>query len=127
MKITTNYAAQIWIGFKLGYDKLPYDYNSKDIYRRLKNEIREYVDANPVGVTVTKTQFIYPGGDEYGAVIGLINYARFPKTEAEIKAIALELGAILMKKFEQYRISVTFDAYSLNGSILLENDELKEK
>jgi hypothetical protein len=35
-------------------------------------------------VTVTPTKFIYTGGEETGAVIGLVNYPRFPKTPGAI-------------------------------------------
>lgn len=42
-------------------------------------------------VTVMATSFIYTGGEERGVLVRLINYPRFPTTDAEItdKALAL--------------------------------------
>jgi hypothetical protein len=39
-------------------------------------------------VTVTPTEYVYTGGREAGAIIGLINYPRFPKTPADIDSEA---------------------------------------
>lgn len=35
-------------------------------------------------VTVTETEYIYTGGREYGAIIGLTDYPRFPSSREEI-------------------------------------------
>ncbi|WP_422383299.1 hypothetical protein [Roseibium album] len=43
-------------------------------------------------VTVTKTSFIYTGGEQSGVLVRLINYPRFPATPAEIEAKAIELA-----------------------------------
>jgi len=48
-------------------------------------------------VTVDPTKFIYTGGEETGAVIGLVNYPRFPKDEAEIRVDATELALMLIE------------------------------
>jgi len=47
-------------------------------------------------VTVQPTDFIYTAGEESGAVIGLINYARFPSSPDEIKQKAETLAHRLM-------------------------------
>lgn len=48
-------------------------------------------------VTVDLTKFIYTGGEETGAVIGLVNYPRFPKDEVEIRVDATELALMLIE------------------------------
>lgn len=47
-------------------------------------------------VTVLETQFIYTAGEESGAIVGLINYARFPSSREEINKNAEELAHRLM-------------------------------
>lgn len=47
-------------------------------------------------VTVTPTNFIYTGGSETGAVIGLINYARLPLENAVLDERAMELAKYLL-------------------------------
>lgn len=48
-----------------------------------KQIIREHCHANGLCVTIEPTLFIYTGGEEFGYVVGLLNYPRFP-TDAEI-------------------------------------------
>lgn len=47
-------------------------------------------------VTVTPTKYIYTHGEESGAIIGLINYPRFPSTPDQIEEKAEELGIRIM-------------------------------
>ena len=47
-------------------------------------------------VTVTPTRFIYAGGEETGAEIGLLNYPRFPADPAEINYKARHLANLLL-------------------------------
>lgn len=47
-------------------------------------------------VTVTPTIYLFTGGQESGAMIGLINYPRFPKEPAEIRLLARALAIDLM-------------------------------
>lgn len=53
---------------------------------------REYCTEVGLCVTVTPTKYIYQGGEEVGAEIGLINYPRFPKASEEIKQTAFKLA-----------------------------------
>jgi len=48
-------------------------------------------------VTITPTEFIFTGGSEAGAAIGLINYPRFPSSVSEIKSNARLLAILLME------------------------------
>jgi len=57
-------------------------------------------------VTVTPTNYIYTGGEQTGAIIGLINYARFPMTEEFIEESMIELGGKIMISLHQLSFSV---------------------
>jgi len=48
-------------------------------------------------VTVTPTKFIYTGGQEDGAEVGLVNYPRFPSTPEAIRTKASFLALKLME------------------------------
>jgi hypothetical protein len=52
-------------------------------------------------VTVTPTNYIYSGGQESGAIIGLLNYPRFPKHESDIVEVAKELAGRLLDELAQ--------------------------
>lgn len=58
-------------------------------------------------VTVTPTTFIYTGGAESGAAVGLINYARFPSDPESINGHAQSLARLLMSDCCQRSCSVT--------------------
>lgn len=49
-----------------------------------KQAIRAACLPGGLCVTIESTLFIYAGGEEQGFVIGLVNYPRFPATEAVI-------------------------------------------
>ncbi len=57
-------------------------------------------------VTVTPTTYIYTGGEEEGVIIGSINYPRFPKHPAKIKAIAIKLALEVMKECCQQSFTI---------------------
>ena len=57
-------------------------------------------------VTVTQTEYIYTGGLEKGAIIGIINYPRFAKTNEEILSTATELANILLKECSQHSYTI---------------------
>lgn len=74
-------------------------------------------------VTVTPTNYIFTGGSETGACIGLINYARFPRLAPEITSLALDLARLLLEKCCQRSCSiVTPDEthYLENSTILVQ-------
>jgi hypothetical protein len=72
----------------------------------IKGLCQEYVNRVGLCVTVTPTDFIYTNGYEPGAVIGLINYPRFPMLSDVIKKHALVLGELLLYKLDQYVVSI---------------------
>lgn len=57
-------------------------------------------------VTVEPTKFIYTGGEENGAVIGLINYPRFPKDPIEIKRTSINLANRLLLATFQHSVLI---------------------
>lgn len=56
-----------------------------------KQVAREYCLKAGLCVTIDPTLFIYTGGEESGYVVGLLNYPRFPTTEAALEEKAEEL------------------------------------
>jgi hypothetical protein len=53
-------------------------------------------------VTVTPTTYIYTGGEESGYVVGLNNYPRFPVTQIDLEARALDLMERLLAGTHQH-------------------------
>ena len=53
-------------------------------------------------VTVTPTEFVFTGGMESGAQIGLVNYPRFPSTPEKIEATAERLTRFLIERLHQH-------------------------
>jgi hypothetical protein len=78
MKKVKSFNVQIWVGLKEGYDGIE---NPIDLVYNICNK---YVNENIYCVSVTETKFFYYEGYENGAVIGLINYARFPSSKRKI-------------------------------------------
>jgi hypothetical protein len=76
----------------------------------VKAACQEFVQERGLCVNVQKTFFQYgsdgDGGNENGAVVELIQYPRFPKTEMAITNLALELAEILMERMNQKRVSI---------------------
>lgn len=99
--ISKTYYANIYIGLQEGYD------NTRiHSIVELHKICLDYCNEIKLGLTITPTKFIYVDGMEDGAIIGLINYPRFPKSEGYIQMIAQELAYILMNKLGQERCSI---------------------
>lgn len=124
MKICDNYEAKIWLGLRAGYTD---DYYK---HREVSEIVRKWCTDKKQCVTISPTQFVYVQNDEtgegmeHGVIIGFINYPRYQLSEAEIRNRARELGKLLMEKFEQYRVSITFYPAIPGGTLMLENEEL---
>lgn len=78
----------------------------------IKQTCRDYCYQIGLCVTVTPTSYIYTGGEESGAIIELINYARFPKETTTIWNQAIELGQEIMIKACQTSYTVQDNEYS---------------
>ena len=101
MRTCENYEVKIWLGLREGYSKKYYPTHEVEEY------IGNWCDAVKQCVTMTPTDFIYVGGGEPGLIIGFINYPRFPLEKQKILDRALELGELLKREFNQFRVSVT--------------------
>ena len=108
MKTVPTYTATIYVGL-LEYVK-PADRPRKRQWSvsEVEHICGKFCDEIGLCVTVTPTTFVYTGGDEPGAIVGLINYPRFPKSQSEIRVEALKLASILATKLGQKRLSVVF-------------------
>lgn len=65
-----------------------------------------YCDEIGLCVTVERAHYIYTGGNERGAVIGLINYPRFPSTQEAISERAEKLALRLLDACGQQSFSI---------------------
>lgn len=71
-----------------------------------KRVCREYCFSVGLCVTVEPVDFIYTGGEESGVRVGLINYPRFPTTEAELYEKAKTLAGRLLGHLCQHSYSI---------------------
>lgn len=71
-----------------------------------KQVCREYCFEVGLCVTVEPVDFIYTGGEETGFRIGLINYPRFPTSQAELFGRASDLAEKVMCRLCQHSFSI---------------------
>lgn len=71
-----------------------------------KRVCREYCFEVGLCVTVEPVDYIYTGGEETGVRVGLINYPRFPATEAELFEKAKKLAGRLLGHLCQHSYSI---------------------
>lgn len=74
---------------------------------------QEYCDVIGLCVTVEPATYVYSGGQESGFTIGLINYARFPKTREEILHHARTLAVQLLNDLDQQSFTIQDDQESV--------------
>jgi hypothetical protein len=110
-----QYKADIWLGLRVGYTEEVYEI-------QVVYDICQDFVAKGLCVTLSPTEFIYTAGNEPGCVIGLINYPRFPTTNEEVLADAVELAHILMRKLDQFRCSII----TPEETLLLTNEEKRD-
>jgi hypothetical protein len=72
----------------------------------IKQVCREHCMEVGLCVTVEPTTYIYTGGEESGAVVGLINYPRFPSDLSELLAKAEALAMKIMERCCQLSFSI---------------------
>ncbi len=72
-----------------------------------RQALREYVNANPLCVTLYPVEYIYTGGLETGIRVGLINYPRFPKHRKHLREQAVRLAEYLRTKLAQESYTIT--------------------
>jgi hypothetical protein len=99
IKKVATYEAKIYIGSRVGYEGEPFSLSD------LKEAIKEYQTENTHSVRITPTTYFVKDYEEEGWEIAVINYPRFPKSEAAIYAFVYGLSVSLLKRFKQNRIS----------------------
>lgn len=97
-----TYIVTIYTGLHEGYSKSNRDYSITDV----EEIVDEFILDNDVCVTITPTQYRYPGGNENGVAIGMINYPRFPKLESKIDEESIKLANTLLTRLKQNRITI---------------------
>ena len=100
MKTVPTYTATIYVGLRDAENGVVHNIS------RVETICQNYCDEVGLCVTVTPTRFIYTHGNEAGAIIGLINYPRFPLTRDEIKARARQIASVLKASLHQKRLSI---------------------
>ena len=107
MKKVKTINAKIYLGLRKGYGE------SVHTLDEVKNFLQEYVDKAGLCFTISPTTFVYSNGREEGAVIGLVNYPRFPKTKRELEILAEEIAELCKDRFNQERISIEYQGYTM--------------
>ena len=109
-----NFSAQIYVGLKVR--------DTSELFSLFSVEqiCQEYCDRDGFCVTVTPTTYVYKEGWEKGAIVGIINYPRFPSTQEELKGRCFELATELMIKLKQYRVTIDFK----DETVMISNPEL---
>jgi ferredoxin len=77
----------------------------------IRDVCREYCMCG-LCVTVTPTEFIYKGGVESGAIVGIKQYPRFPKDENELSDTAEDLAYVLINECHQRSCMVVEQDYT---------------
>ena len=67
---------------------------------------REFCSNEGACFAVSRAAYPYTGGMEDGLCVTLINYPRFPKSEAELADKAIRLGGFLREKLYQDSFTV---------------------
>ena len=114
--ITENtFRVTIYVGFKEHYD------GKIQSIEEAENICQEYCNKVGLCATITPLKFVYKDGEENGCAIGLINYPRFPSSEETILNHGLQIGKLLMKEFNQMKVSIVCDdkTYMLEESDLI--------
>ena len=113
MKSNKTFTANIYVGTQHGYDG---EYSSID---EIRAWLKNYCDQVKLGVTLTKTEFIYVNGSEPGVIVGLINYPRFSTSVEAIKEKAIAIAQGLMELCHQERVSIVYS----DETIMLEMND----
>lgn len=74
--------------------------------QNIKDACRGFCLERGLCVTVEPTTFIYTGGEEEGAVIGLVNYPRFPQSPDEVNRVAGDLACEILEKCYQHSVLI---------------------
>lgn len=118
-----TFEAKIYVGFRKAYSQ------DLDFVKAISTARETCAEAVKDGwcVTLQPIEYIYtptftlgqaePVSGEPGAVIGAINYPRFPTKPEDLKVKCIELASKLMERLEQQRVTVVFT----DETVLLEH------
>jgi hypothetical protein len=112
-----RFDVQIHIGAKVGYTDTTISEEQVLKYCQM------FCDTNCVGVTVTRTNFVYPNGNEPGYIVGLINYPRFPVYDFVVFDMSFDFAQHLMQAMEQFRCTI----FTPTEILVLENKFITEE
>lgn len=62
---------------------------------------QEFCDKVGLCVTISETSFVYTGGKEFGIIVRLVNYPRFPSSDEKLWNTAEKLATELIVGLEQ--------------------------
>lgn len=99
---TPTWKAEIHVGLKESYNGPTHDL--ADVFAIC----REVTDLGGLGVSVTRTEYVYKNGSEHGAIVGIIQYPRFPRPVCSLRLQVLDLAVLLKQYLKQERLSVVF-------------------
>lgn len=72
----------------------------------LKEACRVECERKGWCVAVAPVDYIYTGGEESGAVITIINYAKFPESIDTIESRVVDFATLLLQKLHQKSCSI---------------------
>lgn len=75
-------------------------------FNTLRRAALDFCSKNGFCVTVTPTEYVYKYGFESGAIVGVINYPRFPEEQDELERIAQMLA-------EEMALSASQGSYTI--------------
>lgn len=78
-------------------------------YDDARRTVRKFCMDRGFCATVTKTTFIYTGGEEVGVSVGCLNYPRFPCSEFELDIKVSDLAVLLMNDLSQHSVLICSD------------------
>ncbi len=102
VKTADTLTAKIYLGLREGYGSKQHSIDE------VIDFIQEYIDRHPLCVSITPTTYVYTKGREEGAIIGLINFPKFPTTIGKLEATALEIAMLCKDKFNQDGVAIEF-------------------
>jgi len=103
--VALTWQAQIFCGLRRGYEVCSPCQSIEKVYKICRKCVQQ---RGGWCVTVTPTKFFYLGGEEDGAIVGIIQYPRFPISHKLLKERTIELAEILRVELGQFRVSVVF-------------------
>jgi len=101
MKTVDSFNIQIWVGLREAYSDITH--TIEEVY----DECYKICQYPGNCLTVTPTRFIYKDGWEDGAIVGIINYPRFPEKKQRLIYNSWEIAQALQERFKQIRVSIT--------------------